>query len=124
MKTLSQTLFVLILISNANVVYAQSLERGEAQYVKFCASCHGIAAKGDGPLAKSFNPPPTNLTQLAEKNGGRFPLVRVYDAIDGTAGVNAHDGTYMLLPTIVADPILRVIEYLMTLQGNSFVSVS
>jgi cytochrome c553 len=61
MKTLSgpssRILCALIMISNANLVYAQNMERGKAQYGQFCASCHGIAAKGDGPLAKSLNPP-------------------------------------------------------------------
>src|SRR5690242_123547 len=89
-QAVSCTVFALMMISNTNLICAQQIERGKAQYVQFCASCHGMAGKGDGLLAQSFNPPPTDLTQLAAKNGGLFPLVRVYDAIDGTAGAKAH----------------------------------
>jgi mono/diheme cytochrome c family protein len=124
MKTISQALsrtgFALIMIGNTNLVFAQNIESGKAQYLQFCASCHGMAGKGDGPSAQLFNPPPADLTQLADKNGGLFPLVRVYDAIHGTA-VKAHEGRDMPLPAIVGDPILRVIEYLITLQGNSII---
>jgi mono/diheme cytochrome c family protein len=101
-----------------NAVYAQNIERGNAQYVQFCVPCHGIAAKGDGPLAQSFNPPPTDLTRLADRNGGLFPLVKVYDAIDGTT-VTAHDGRDMPLPGMVFDPIIALMEYLIALEGNS-----
>ena len=35
-----------------------SVTAGAAAYKKYCAFCHGVAAKGDGPLApKDSNPP-------------------------------------------------------------------
>lgn len=37
---------------------APDLKRGAALYQANCASCHGAAGHGDGPLAKSLNPPP------------------------------------------------------------------
>ena len=37
---------------------AASVTAGAAAYKKYCAFCHGVAAKGDGPLApKDSNPP-------------------------------------------------------------------
>ncbi|MFC7299005.1 FTR1 family protein [Herminiimonas aquatilis] len=37
---------------------APDLKTGAALYQANCASCHGAAGHGDGPLAKSLNPPP------------------------------------------------------------------
>ncbi len=37
---------------------APDLKKGAALYQANCASCHGAAGHGDGPLAKSLNPPP------------------------------------------------------------------
>ncbi|GGI55642.1 cytochrome c/FTR1 family iron permease [Oxalicibacterium solurbis] len=41
---------------------APDLKRGAALYQANCASCHGAAGHGDGPLAKSLNPPPIALS--------------------------------------------------------------
>jgi mono/diheme cytochrome c family protein len=38
---------------------------GAELYAKHCASCHGDAGGGDGSLASAFDPPPTNLTDVA-----------------------------------------------------------
>ena len=40
---------------------AASIARGAAIYQQNCAMCHGADARGDGPLAASLNPPPSNL---------------------------------------------------------------
>jgi mono/diheme cytochrome c family protein len=39
----------------------QSVARGEPLYLTNCAPCHGAAGEGDGPLAREYDPPPTNL---------------------------------------------------------------
>ena len=36
--------------------------KGEATYKQFCASCHGPAGKGDGPMGARMNPKPNDLT--------------------------------------------------------------
>jgi mono/diheme cytochrome c family protein len=40
---------------------ARSVARGEPLYLQNCAPCHGASGEGNGPLAKEFDPPPTNL---------------------------------------------------------------
>jgi mono/diheme cytochrome c family protein len=35
---------------------------GKALYDVHCASCHGVAGKGDGPAGAGLNPPPSDLT--------------------------------------------------------------
>ena len=43
----------------------------------YCASCHGREARGNGPVASALKTPPANLTTLAAKNQGQFPVERV-----------------------------------------------
>ncbi len=63
---------------------------GKIEYQSKCASCHGSDAKGDGPMADQLKIAPADLTQLAKKNGGVFPLGAVYEKIDGRQEVKAH----------------------------------
>jgi mono/diheme cytochrome c family protein len=49
----------------------------------YCASCHGVSAVGNGPLALSLRHAPPDLTLLAKANGGVFPGPRVRRIIEG-----------------------------------------
>lgn len=40
---------------------APDLRRGETLFVQYCAGCHGMQGKGDGPLAKGMDPAPRNF---------------------------------------------------------------
>jgi mono/diheme cytochrome c family protein len=69
---------------------AQQAATGKAMFERYCSSCHGTDAKGDGPLANLLTTRPADLTQLAKQNGGTFPGVKVMRAIDGRDEVRAH----------------------------------
>jgi mono/diheme cytochrome c family protein len=58
---------------------------GKALFRRFCASCHGEQAKGDGPVAEYMRTPVPDLTQISKRNGGTFPDARVRRMIDGQA---------------------------------------
>ena len=60
----------------------QSLE-GPALFQAYCAACHGKDAKGNGPAASALKTPPPDLTRISQKNGGKFPMVRVQKIISG-----------------------------------------
>ena len=62
---------------------------GPEMYKTWCASCHGTDGRGNGPVASALKKPPTNLTQLSKKNGGKFPTSQVREYIDGR-GTQAH----------------------------------
>lgn len=42
---------------------AESLALGEALYAENCLPCHGVTGAGDGPVGRTLNPPPADLTQ-------------------------------------------------------------
>jgi mono/diheme cytochrome c family protein len=56
---------------------------GRALYRDYCASCHGVEARGGGPVAQALNTPPPDLTRISARNGGTFPLDRVSRIISG-----------------------------------------
>ncbi len=86
------TLIVFGLASLIRFGYGQAKEdinptatlSGPEMYKAWCASCHGVDGKGDGPAAKALKKGPADLTQIAKKNGGKFPTDRIRKYIDGT----------------------------------------
>jgi hypothetical protein len=76
-------------------VSAQDRDMGKIEYQSNCASCHGISAKGDGPMSTELKRRPTDLTVLAKKNNGVFPLNSVYKIIDGRDEIASHGSREM-----------------------------
>jgi mono/diheme cytochrome c family protein len=68
---------------------------GKQMYTAHCAACHGLQGKGDGPAAPALKTTPTDLSQLARKNSGKFPDNHVYSSIRGEVGVPAHGSAEM-----------------------------
>lgn len=66
-----------------------SLE-GVDLYKEYCAVCHGVAGKGDGPAADAIKKQPTDLTQLSRKHAGKFPTLGVQVSIKNGNGVIEH----------------------------------
>lgn len=67
---------------------AGQAEIGRGLYRRYCASCHGESARGDGPIAAFLKVSPKNLTEL-EKDGA-FPYEEVIQFIDGRKTARAH----------------------------------
>ncbi len=63
---------------------------GAELYQQFCSACHGPTAHGDGPVAATLNVMVPDLTRLAERHGGRFPVDQVRAMIDGRSLIAAH----------------------------------
>jgi mono/diheme cytochrome c family protein len=80
---------------------------GEVLYHRYCASCHGVAGKGDGPLAASLRKPPTDLTTLARRAGGRFDEAYVMAVIDGKRLVAEHGPREMPVWGVIFDEELK-----------------
>ena len=66
---------------------------GKDNFEAYCASCHGKAARGDGPAAPALKVPPPDLTQLAKKHGGKFNAADVEQTITGAGQMPAAHGS-------------------------------
>jgi mono/diheme cytochrome c family protein len=76
-------------IKEVPVRMIDSLE-GKDLYNQYCAVCHGVDAKGKGPAAEALKKPPTDLTQLAVHNKGKYPELAVQNSIVGPHGMVEH----------------------------------
>lgn len=90
---------------------------GPAMFSSYCASCHGMSAKGDGPAARALTKAPADLTKLSARNGGQFPTVRVRRYIEGADEVAAHGSRDMpmwgaLFKSLSRDMVVQRIETL------------
>lgn len=71
------------------------LTHGKREYLAYCASCHGLQGKGNGPLSMILTVDPADLTQVRKKNNGEFPFWRIYKIIDGRDIVRGHGAANM-----------------------------
>jgi mono/diheme cytochrome c family protein len=78
------------LIGVSAAASAQQAATGAEEFHNSCAVCHGEDGRGDGPLAKVLTVKPADLTQLAKRNDGVFPIEKVSETIDGRQQVGAH----------------------------------
>ena len=62
-------------------------QRGARLFDRHCASCH---ARGGGPRAAALPGGAPDLTRLAARNGGDFPMTRVMSVIDGYTRSDQH----------------------------------
>ena len=58
---------------------------GVEMYRTYCAVCHGLDGKGNGPAARALKQQPSDLTLLSKRNGGAFPTFRISNIIQGDA---------------------------------------
>ena len=64
---------------------------GDEMFNAYCAACHGKTAKGDGPAASELKIPPADLTTLAQRNNGKFPIDYVTHVLEqGVQEAKAH----------------------------------
>ena len=68
---------------------------GKEMFNSYCAVCHGKDAKGNGPAASAMKTPPTDLTTLAQKEGGKYPAAHVAAVIRGQASTPSHGSQEM-----------------------------
>jgi mono/diheme cytochrome c family protein len=63
---------------------------GRESYLQYCASCHGLDARGDGPVGASLKQAPPDLTAVAERRQGSFSDREIASLIDGRSMPMAH----------------------------------
>jgi hypothetical protein len=106
---------------------------GAELFDRFCASCHGTEAQGDGPVSRSLNVAVPDLTRIAVRYG-EFPAGRIRDVIDGRGiDMQAHgtrtmpvwgyefwveEGADVDAQKTVRDAITRLLEHLRSVQRS------
>lgn len=70
--------------------FAAERDSGKQMYLKYCGSCHGREGKGNGTVSRTMKVKVADLTVLAKKNKGVYPLDDVMATIDGRRFVRAH----------------------------------
>jgi mono/diheme cytochrome c family protein len=68
---------------------------GSYTYRTYCATCHGLKGKGDGPLTESLRFQPPDLSQMARLNDGMYPADLMEKIVDGRKPVDGHGGPDM-----------------------------
>jgi mono/diheme cytochrome c family protein len=68
---------------------------GHRYFVRYCSACHGVEGRGDGPTASALQSPPADLTRIAQRRGGHFPVAEITAFIDGRTVVPAHGSREM-----------------------------
>jgi mono/diheme cytochrome c family protein len=102
------TLLAAILLCASSFVFAQKTQikeqpirhtspaSGEQMYDAYCAVCHGKTGEGNGPAASALKTPPSDLTTLAKRNHGKFPMDRVVSILRfGVEEPSAHGTSQM-----------------------------
>jgi mono/diheme cytochrome c family protein len=110
---------------------AMLAEVGGEAFQTYCASCHGMDARGAGPVAAALSRPPPDLTRIAARRGGDFPTGEIAAWIDGRLAPAAHGSREMpvwgyrfaeglpaaeLSQDLVRGRILTLVEYLRSIQ--------
>ena len=70
--------------------FSSSLENGKKEFMTYCAPCHGVSGKGDGPVAPELQKTPVDVTAYAGKNNGVFPGDKIRLMVDGRTMPRAH----------------------------------
>lgn len=107
---------------------------GAELFERFCASCHGSGARGNGPVASSLNVAVPDLTLIADRYG-EFPVALVRDVIDGRGiDMRAHgtrtmpvwgyefwveEGGDVVAQSAVRDAIDKLVDFLRSVQRGS-----
>jgi mono/diheme cytochrome c family protein len=63
---------------------------GEQLYRRFCASCHGLEGRGDGPVASTLRVEVPDLTRPVRRSVALEPREQIARIIDGRHIVGAH----------------------------------
>jgi mono/diheme cytochrome c family protein len=111
----------------------QKDDLGKREFEASCAVCHGVDGKGSGPYTDVLKSTPPDLTTLAKRNNGVFPMAHVHQVIDGRKEIAVHGQRAMPIwgnrysaraaeeyvfegELFVRNRILSLIDYLYRLQ--------
>lgn len=114
--------------TNKTATETSNSAAGKQTFMEYCAVCHGVDARGMGPAGSALKTPPSDLTTLAKKHGGKFPYEYVSEIVRQGKPVPAHGSADMPIwgpifgvrdngnEAAVRQRIKNLCDYLATLQ--------
>jgi mono/diheme cytochrome c family protein len=63
---------------------------GSDTFREYCAVCHGIGGRGNGPAASALKVPPPDLTMLQKRNENKFPEDQIRAMLLGQRPLPSH----------------------------------
>lgn len=87
-----RTIVVALTLAGSASAQEVDLQAGRDLYMAHCWQCHGQDATGNGPMAEMLAIATPDLTRLASRYNGVFPLDAVARQIDGRDGLLSHGG--------------------------------
>lgn len=104
---------------------------GRTTFESTCASCHGLNARGNGPVAAILTVRPSDLTTLSIRYDGRFPAAELRDIVRVHRVIPAHgtqdlpvwgdlwseNGAWPRRRDIIEYEIDGLIEYIRSIQS-------
>lgn len=96
---------------------SEPIARGKKLFMNYCASCHGVEATGNGPVAPSLKKHPPDLSRIEPKNG-KFPAEEIRKKIAGDGEVPVHGKKDMPVWGMIFSPtdINNLVKYLESIQ--------
>jgi hypothetical protein len=90
-------LFMVVSLIGASTcsVAAQQTDKGQEEYLRSCAVCHGQDGSGVGEMTSKLQIKPADLRNLAKRSGGVFLPESVYKKIDGRTAAPLHPRSAM-----------------------------
>ena len=88
--SISSVLALILNLSFPTAPLAADGNSGKQMYLQYCSSCHGKEGKGDGTVSRDLKVRVPDLTGLAKKHKGIYPLDDVMATIDGRRLVRGH----------------------------------
>src|SRR5512147_251880 len=70
-------------------------DSGKAMFDAYCASCHGVDGKGQGPAAAAMKSAVPDLSMLAKSHDGTYPAFSVAETLRITRPLSAHGSVDM-----------------------------
>jgi mono/diheme cytochrome c family protein len=104
-------------VMNPDAGSAES-KAGKDLYIRYCASCHGVDAKGGTALSKLMSIPTPDLTRIAARRNGWFPEVVVREIVDGRYAAHGPREMPVWGTLLTQDELIAITEHLYSLQED------
>jgi len=72
-----------------------AVTNGKQMYSNYCAPCHGVDGRGQGPVASALKTPPVDLSVLRRNNNGKFPDAHIVTVLENGSEISSHGSAEM-----------------------------